>query len=344
MTRLLLAGLLLFTALPAAVQSAQIPVGCAAVTALPVHFHGLVETVGPARWQVAGQSVAIDATTEILPVGQHPLPGVWALVTARWYLDGTLVATRIATYAELPAAALPPDHERVDFGGRLVAQIVATAPEQWLVLTASQDGPWLELRTVEVDRLTVPIDEANGPATPGAWLEATAIAPLLPGQPWIARSLRVDFGPQATLAGLIDEIHEGEPARWQVGNACAIVDGDTLVDGRPRLDRYTVAQGVRLGSVAIWARSAAVRYRFEGVLVARHTHVAPAMWVILVTPPAHVDASAPTRVYLAIDAMSRIDPALLSGVLGVQVAVQARAGQNGWLADWVDDPASPWQP
>jgi hypothetical protein len=53
---------------------------------------------------------------------------------------------------------------------------------------------------------------------------------------------------------------------------------------------------------------------------------------------------APTRVYLASDAASRIDPALQTGVLGIEVAVQARAGPGGWLVDWIDDPVAPWQP
>lgn len=241
-------------------------------------------------------------------------------------------------------AVLPPAAQPVQFGSRLVALIDATDPEQWLLLAASDDGPWLELRTVTVDRLAVPIDETAGPAIPGAWLEAAALAPLLPGQPWTARSLRVAQGPQASVQGAISQILGGAPARWQAGDVCIIVDQDTVVDGRPRLERFAVAQGTRLGAAAVWARSVAVRYRFEGILVARLAHMAPPLWVVAVTPPAHVDASAPTRVYLAIDAASRVDPALQTGVLGVEVAVQARAGPGGWLADWIDDPAAPWQP
>jgi hypothetical protein len=86
------------------------------------------------------------------------------------------------------------------------------------------------LRTVTVDRLAVPIDETAGPAAPGAWLEASAVAPLWPGQPWVARSLRVDFGPQAPVQGSIDEIGEGMPARWQVGDTCVVIDGDFAVE------------------------------------------------------------------------------------------------------------------
>lgn len=242
------------------------------------------------------------------------------------------------------AAVLPPEVQPVYFGGRLAAQIDATVPEQWLVLVASDDGPWLELRTLVVDRLAVPIDETGGPAIPGAWLDVASLAPLLPGQPWTARSLRVAPAPQASVEGAISAILDGAPARWQAGDVCIIVDQDTMVDGRPRLERYAIAQGTRLGPAAVWARSVAVRYRFEGVLVARLTHVTPPLWVVAVTPPAHVDALAPTRVYLASDAASRIDPALQTGVLGIEVAVQARAGPGGWLVDWIDDPVAPWQP
>jgi hypothetical protein len=470
---LFLASLLLFSVLPTHAGHEPIPTGCAAVQPLPVTFQGTVEAVGPARWQVAGQTVAVSAATAILPVGSAPVPGDWANVTASWWLAGSLVATRIESspappavpltqfvgvvdaigpaewtvggvqvtltpetilagegatgsvalvqarqmgadwYALLLAAAspgvdplfldgillavdgdvwlvqagaapvavdvggdafvqgapvvgrrvqvmavarvglpaqglyaavTPPGDERVYFGGRLVAQIVGTAPEQWLLLVASEDGPWLELRTVTVDRLAIPIDETAGPAVPGAWLDAATIAPLWPGQPWAARSLRVDLGPQSTVQGSISEMSDGMPAQWQVGDTCVIVDGDAAVDGRPRVERYAIVQGTRLGPAAVWARGAAVRYRFEGTLVARLTHVTPPLWVILVAPSTHVDALAPSRVYLAVDAASRIDPSLLTGVLGVDVAVQARAGQSGWLADWVDDPASPWQP
>jgi hypothetical protein len=471
---LLLASLLLCMAMPAGASPEPPLSGCAAVQPLPVTFQGMIEAAGPARWQVAGQTVEIGAASAILPAGPPPATGSWASVAALWRLDGSLVATRIETspapppveplaqfiglveaigpaewivggvqltltpetilvgqaavgsvalvaarqsgiawYALLLAAAppgvdplfldgtllavdgdlwvvqasgasltvdvsgdvfvqgapaagrrvqvmavaqagqpaqalyaavMPQDDERVYFGGRLVAQIVSTAPEQWLLLTPSDDGPWLELRTVTVDRLAIPIDETAGPAVPGAWLEAAAVAPLWPGQPWAARSLRVDFGPQATVQGSIDEIGEGMPARWQVGDTCVVIDGDVAVDGRPRAGRYAIAQGTQLGSTVLWARSAAVRYRFQGTLVARLAQMTPPLWVILVAAPAHVDASGQTRVYLALDAASRIDPSLHMGVLGVEVAVQARAGQSGWLADWVDDPASPWQP
>jgi hypothetical protein len=242
------------------------------------------------------------------------------------------------------AAVLPPEAQPVYFGGRLAALIDATAPEQWLLLAASDDGPWLELRTLVVDRPSTPIDETAGPVIPGAWLDVSALAPLLPGQPWTARSLRVALGPQASVQGAISQVLDGAPARWQAGDVCIIVGQDATVDGRPRPDRHAIVQGTRLGPAAVWARSAAVRYRFEGILVARLTHVTPPLWVVAVTPPGHVDASAPTRVYLVIDATSRIDPALQPGMLGIEVVVQARAGPGGWLADWVDDPAAPWQP
>ncbi len=348
---LLLISLLLLMTSPAAASPEPPPTGCAAVQPLPVSFQGRIEAAGPARWQVAGQTVDVAATTVVVPAEPPPGPGDWAHVHALWRLDGSLVATRIEisppSLARPPAsttAQAQPDNERVSFGGRLVAQIVSTALEQWLLLVASDDGPWLELRTLTVDRLAIPIDETAGPAVPGAWLEAVAIAPLWPGLPWDARSLRVDFEPQMMVQGPIDEISDGLPARWQVGDICVIVDGATVVSGRPRLERYAIVQGARLGPAAVWAHSAAVRYRFEGTLVARLSHVTPPLWVILVAPPAHVDALTPTRVYLSIETASRIDPSLLTGVLGAGVAVQARAGHSGWLADWVDDPASPWQP
>lgn len=474
MRLLLLVGLLLFSPPFTHTAYEPIPTGCGAVEPLPVSFVGMIEVAGPARWQVAGQTVDVTAATTMFPAGAPPSPGSWASVEALWRLDGSLVATRIETsptappaepltqliglveamgpfewtiggvqialtpetilagqgaigglalvharqvgttlYALLLAVAPPgvdplflegvllalegdlwlvnagasvvavdvggdafvqgtpavgrpvqvmaleragqpaqalyagvtsPGDERADFGGRLVAQIESTAPEQWLLLTPSDDGPWLELRMLRVDRLAIPIDETGGPAVPGAWLEATAIPPLWPDLPWIARSLRVDFGPQAVVQGPLDAISEGMPARWHLGDTCVIVDGDATVDGRPRAERFAVVQGTRLGPAALWARSAAVRYRFEGTLVARLTHVTPTLWVILVASPVHVDVSGLTRVYLALDAASRVDPSLFTGVLGVGVTVQARAGQSGWLADWVDDPASPWQP
>ena len=67
--------------------------------------------------------------------------------------------------ARMYASVAPPTDQRVSFGGRLAARITATAPEQWLLLTPSDDGPWLELRTVMVDRLSTPIDETGGPGT-----------------------------------------------------------------------------------------------------------------------------------------------------------------------------------
>ena len=348
---LLLASLLLFVTTSASASPEPPPTGCAAVQPLPVSFQGMIEAAGPARWRVAGQTVDVTATTIVSPVGSPPVAGNWAVVDALWRLDGSLVATRIEIYPRrsvespmLGAGRALRDDERAYFGGRLVVQIAGTTPEQWLMLVASDDGPWLELRTLTVDRLVIPIDETGGPAVPGAWLDVAAIVPFWPGQPWVARSLSVDLGPQAMVQGSIDAVFGGLPARWQVGETCVIVDGDTTLDGRPRTERYASAQGTRLGRATVWAHSAAVRYRFEGTLVARLSHVTPPMWVILVTPPAHVDGLTPTRVYLSIETASRIDPSLLTGVLGVRVAVQARAGQNGWLADWVDDPASPWQP
>lgn len=470
---LLLAGLLIYSVLPASAHLPALTSSCELIGPLAVSFDGVVETAGPARWQVSGQIIDLDAATAIEPAGAAPAPGDPVSVSALWRLDGSLQATRIDASpapqddppfqftglveamepgrwtiggapvavtpetilvgqaavgsvalvqarptATLPrallvaaappgvdpvfldgvllavegdlwrlqagsaavdvllspgafvqgapvvgrqaqvmaleqagqplealyAAVLPDGDERVYFGGRLVALITATLPEQWLVLAASEQGPWLDLRTVTVDRLAVPIDETAGPAIAGAWIEVTAIAPRWPGQPWTARSLRVDLGPQATAQGVLGLVDDSTPARWQVGDTCVIVDPQTAVDGRPRAERYAIAHGTQLGAVAVWARDAAVRYRFEGTLAARLAHVTPPVWVVLVAPPSHVDASPPTRVYLTIDATSRIDPSLLSGVLGIAVAVQARAGQSGWLADWVDDPATPWQP
>lgn len=470
MKALLLAGLLYLSVAPASL-AAQPPTACGLVERLPVSFSGIVEVAGPARWQVAGQTVDVDADTVFSPPG-GAAPGEWAAVTAWWRLDGLLQATRIETASApvadpllrliglveaiapgqwtvggtpvavtpetilvgegevgsvalvqawqastppralliagappgddpvfldgvllavdgdlwlvqtgaaavevsiagafvqgavepgrgvqvmaversgqparaLYAAVTPSSDERAYFGGRLIAQITATQPEQWLLLAASDQGPWLELRTLSVDRLAVPIDETAGPAVPGAWIEAAAHIPQWLQQPWVARSLRVDLAPQGTVAGEISANGEGVPARWQVGDTCVIVDPHTAVDGRPRVERYAIARGARLGPSVLWAGEAAVRYRFAGVLAGRLAHVTPQMWMILVTPPSHVDASQPTRVYLTIDATSLIDPSLLTGVLGIPVAVQARAGQGGWLADWVDDPASPWQP
>lgn len=471
MKLLLLASLLLFSALPAGARSQPLPASCAQMERLLVRFSGPVEAAGLARWQVAGQTLDVDAETIINPAGSGA-PGDWALVSAWRRLDGSLQAARIETAPAPPVdpllqftglveaiapdlwtvggrqvavtpetalvgqagvgsvalvqamqagpaplalliaaappgvdplfldgvlltaagdlwrmqvgaavvevrvagafvqgtpaagrsaqvmaleqvgqpaqalvAAVTPDGEgRAYFGGRLLAQISATQPEQWLLLTASEQGPWLEVRTLAVDRLAVPIDETGGPAVPGAWLDASASIPLWPQQPWVAHGLRVDLGPQATVQGAIGEVSAGWPARWQVGDACVIVDAQTEVDGRPRADRTAIAQGMRLGQSVVWASTAAVKYRFEGQLAGRLSQLTPPVWVILVTPPAHVDASPPTRVYLTIDATSLVDPSLLTGVLGVTVAVQARAGHSGWLADWVDDPASPWQP
>lgn len=471
MKLLLLVSMLLVATLPAGARS-QPPASCAQVEPLLVSFDGPVEAVGLARWQVAGQTLDVDAATVIDPAGGGTM-GDWALVSAWRRLDGALEAVRIVTAPAAPPAgppleftgiveaidpvrwtvggiqvavtpetvlvgqaaagsmalvqakqtgalplaymiaaappgvdplfldgvlleivgslwrmqvgtsvvevdvadayvqgapavgrtaqamvleqagrpaqalyaAIPPvGNQRDYFGGRLLAQISATQPEQWLLLAASEQGPWLEVRTLIVDRLAIPIDETGGPAVPGAWLEASASIPLWPQQPWVAHSLRVDLGPQATVQGAIFSASEGWPARWQVGDVCVIVDEQTALTGRPRTERYAIAQGARFGPAVLWANAAAVKYRFEGVLVDRLSHVTPPVWVILVTPPAHVDASTPTRVYLTIDATSHVDPSLLSGVLGVTVAVQARAGHSGWLADWVDDPASPWQP
>lgn len=472
MKLLLLASLLLFLAVPASARSQPLPASCAQVERLPVSFSGLVETAGLARWQVAGQTLDVNAAT-VIELAGSAAPGDWALVSAWRRLDGSLQAARIETAPAPPLAdphvrftglveaiapdlwtvggtqvtvtpetvlvgqaaagsvalvqavqtetlplalliaaappgvdplfldgvllamaddlwrmqvgaavvelsvagayvqgtpaagraaqvmaleqagqpaqalyaAVTPDGEgRAYFGGRLLAQISATQPEQWLLLTASEQGPWLDVRTLAVDRLAVPIDETGGPAVPGAWLEVSTNIPLWPQQPWIAHSLRVDLGPQATVQGMISDVSEGWPARWQVGDVCVIVDAQTEVDGRPRAARTAIAQGTRLGPAVVWASAADVRYRFEGQLAGRLSQLTPPVWVILVTPPAHVDASPPTRVYLTIDATSHVDPSLLTGVLGVTVAVQARAGQSGWLADWVDDPASPWQP
>ncbi len=303
----------------------------------PVFLAGVLLAVAPGEWLVqangGGVTVALDGDTF---VQGDPAVGRSVEIMAVERPGQPLHA--------LYASVAPPTDQRVIFGGRLAARITATAPEQWLLLTPSDDGPWLEMRTVMVDRLSTPIDETGGPAIPGAWLDVAAIPPTWPAEPWIARSLRVDLGPQTTVQGALSEIREGAPARWQTGDLCIIVDGAAIVDGRPRLDRYVIAQGTRLGPAAVWARSAAIRYRFDGVLSARLTHVAPPIWVVLVFSPSHVDASAPTRVYLTLDATARVDPALQTGVLGVEVAVQARAGPGGWLVDWIDDPASPWQP
>lgn len=349
---LLLAILLLFVALaPASASQEPPPTGCAAVEPLPVWFQGAIDAAGPARWHVAGQAIDVTATTVVVAGGSPPVAGDWARVEALWRLDGSLTATRIDVLARRPAVApasvadqRTPEHERTYFGGRLVAQITRTTPEQWLLLVASDDGPWLEIRTLTVDRLAIPIDETGGPASLGAWLDVAAIAPMWPGQPWSARSLSVALGPQAVLQGVIEQVYDGRPARWQIGETCVIVDADANIDGRAQSERYAIVRGAQLGRAAVWARSAAVRYRFEGVLVARLAHVTPPMWVILVAPSNYVDVLIPTRVYLFVQPTSHIDPSLLTGVLGVRVAVQARAGQSGWLADWVDDPASPWQP
>jgi hypothetical protein len=302
----------------------------------PLFLEGLLVAIDGNLWSVSAGAAPVVVDVGGAYVQGAPMVGRSAEVMALERVGLPLQAV----YAEM---TMPAD-ERIFFGGQLVARITATSPEQWLVLAAREDGPWLELRTLAVDLLTTPIDETAGPAVPSAWVDVAAIAPRWPGQPWIARSVRIDLGPQAVTQGAMRGLHEGPPARWQLGDVCVIVDRHTAVDGSPRLDRFAIVRGTRIGPSVLWARSAAVRYRFTGTLAVRLSHLTPPVWVVLVTPPAHVDAIAPSRVYLVIDALTRIDPSLQTGVLGVEVAVQARAGQRGWLADWVDDPTTAWQP
>lgn len=293
----------------------------------PLFMEGQLRTVSASIWQVQVGSAIYDL--QISPetmVRGAPVVGYWAEAVVALQPD--------QSYRALFIEVLDPGQTTTCLSGRLILQITATAPEQWIVLAPAPANEQWQTRTLLVDRSTTVIDERQGPATPGAWVEARVLQSAEPGAPWPVRTLRTVIGPFRRVEGVIDALGAGSlPATWQVGGHTVIVNRDTRFDGRPRVGRYAIVDGLALPGGETWATLVRIRYRFQGHVVARRDAQIPRMWVIETLADAGGSGAQAAKVFLALDENTQVDEDVENGNIGMLVDVQARMTPSGWLAE-----------
>jgi len=294
---------------------------------LPSFLGGEISALLSGGWlvQISGDAWFVQVPASAYVEGQ-PVVGA--------HVDLMVLEGQNGTPRALYASVSEPLAGATYLSGRLLAKIVGTQPEQWLLLRDGE-GESLVSETIVVDRQTVLIDEGYGPAQEGAWLELSA-TPSPTGN-WIAQHILVAAGPLDFIEGEIESVGALSGGIVRVAGQDVIVDAGSQLDGRPRVGRYALVYGSRHASSTLWAAHFDVRYRFSGTLIDRIFHDQVETWVILTqSADSTIDTSPQARVYLLVDHSTQVSPELLNASAGVAVAVQARAAVGGWVGDWIE--------
>jgi hypothetical protein len=174
------------------------------VDANAVMWNGVIDSIAPDQWVIAGQAVTISPRTIIRTTGT-PAPGMWAEVQAA--RDGaTLTARRITV--------IPPEM-------RLRGEI-SLIPE-------GRIGTWIVGgQPFEVTADTA-ISDRGGPVVVGAWAQVIA---LEQGGALVAQRIRaIDPLPAVEVYGALQALGDS----WTLSGIDLAVDEETLINGEPRV-------------------------------------------------------------------------------------------------------------
>lgn len=176
-----------------------------------VTFSGVIDSIAPDQWSVAGQALVITPRTIIRSAGV-PQPGMWAEVLA--VRDGeTLTARRIIV-------ALPEM--------RLRGQI-SFIPE-------GRIGEWIiGGQPFQVSDATM-ISDRGGPVVVGAWAQVAARE-----QGGDLAAQRIHAIDPLTAVEVMGAIQALGANAWTVSGIDLAVDGETLIDGEPQVGLLAMA-------------------------------------------------------------------------------------------------------
>jgi hypothetical protein len=181
------------------------------VDANAVMWNGVIDSIAPDQWLIAGQAVAISPRTIIRTTGT-PAAGMWAEVQAA--RDGdTLTARRITV--------TPPEMRlrgEISFipEGRIGTWIVGGQPFEVTADTA--------------------ISDRGGPVVVGAWAQVIA---LEQGGALVAQRIRgIDPLPAVEVLGVIQAF---DSAQWTLSGIDLAIDDETLLNGEPRVGLLAIA-------------------------------------------------------------------------------------------------------
>lgn len=170
-----------------------------------VMWSGVIDSITPDRWVVAGQAVAIGPDTNILSAGE-PATGMWADVQA--VRDGDTLSARRITVSP-PEMRLRGEISYIP-DGRIGVWIVGGQP---FVVTAE-----------------TAISDRGGPVVVGAWAQVMA---LEQDGALVAQRIRaIDPLPAVEVYGAIQAY---DASGWTVSGINLAVNGDTLISGEPRV-------------------------------------------------------------------------------------------------------------
>lgn len=175
-----------------------------------VKFTGVIDAVpaaDDAPWQIAGQTVTVNAATRIRLIAGPAAAGKWAVVDARRLADDTLVALTITV--------VPPE---VRLKGPITAR-----PDDGI-------GAWtIAGQTIQVTAETV-ISERGGPVTVGSWAEVFAIEDPA-GVLTAVRMRGVESAENIEVYGAIQAFSD---ASWTLSSIVVPANGDTHVVSEPQ--------------------------------------------------------------------------------------------------------------
>lgn len=175
-----------------------------------VKFTGVIDAVPAADgapWQIAGQTVTVNAATRIRLTTGPADAGMWAVVDARRLADDTLVALTITV--------VPPE---VRIKGPITAR-----PDDGI-------GAWtIGGQTIQVTAETI-ISERGGPVTVGSWAEVFAIEDPA-GVLTAVRMRGVESEENIEVYGAIQAFSD---ASWTLSSIVVPANGDTHVVSEPQ--------------------------------------------------------------------------------------------------------------
>lgn len=260
-----IAGLIAWFGEPAGLAASSGPSEAALFPPVAVVFQGPIEDMGPVRWTVAGQPIAVEPDTVISEQEGSTRLGMWAQVEADWQGYGQLVGRRLET-----ASSFPFPEDRSGF----VGEIVEIGAEFWVVGDTRV--------RVTADTNVVGVPAVGGTAFVRAALENGAlVAQLIAATPPGVELL--------LLTGQLVAVNEGQ---WWVDigsrTVDVSVDAATLIRGTPVIGGWVevaasgLHDGSLLGLVLTVLDEAERPVRFVGQLLLRVTATAPEQWTVLV--------------------------------------------------------------
>ncbi len=199
-----------------------------------VMWSGVIDSIAPEQWVVAGQAVAIGPRTIIRTTGA-PAPGMWAEVQA--VRDGDALTARRITVT-------PPEM-------RLRGEIT--------FIPEGRIGAWIVGgQSFEVTSATA-ISDRGGPVVVGAWAQVIA---LEEGGALVAQRIRaIEPLPAVEVMGAIQAFAD---AQWTLSGIDLAIDSETLIDGAPRVGLLAMAAAELQGDNSLLALRIRVLWHEHG--------------------------------------------------------------------------------